>query len=359
MTKNAVPAGSASGPATAAAEKSPATDLKFGCTAGGTTHHDTDIPDIGTKVQMVKDAGVFDYIDRTPPDDEFRALFKASEQFDLPVLAGGWFYTLGRDETLFEQNIHKARLLGSRVHNVQVLTHHADGHVASDEEVADFYSHAYDIGMRNQVTPCFEVHVNMWSEHFGRVERVAARVKARGLPYHMTLDHSHVIFKIDNPKEQAVQGMLADVDAGRLVLDPTKPGNVTKRWIDANFVTHAHARAAVPNNPLNTRATHPDGSVGRGIQYPFVAPKPGEYVAEWDEALLEPWKQVVRELFAHQAANAEAPLRQISCEHIVGIDYGAGHGYSTFENNVACARWLRKVWAEANSDDDVQDDDVH
>jgi hypothetical protein len=33
----------------------------------------------------------------------------------------------------------------------------------------------------------------------------------------MTLDHSHVIFKIDNPREQEVQGMKADVDAGRLV----------------------------------------------------------------------------------------------------------------------------------------------
>ena len=68
-------------------------DLKFGCTAGGATHQDTNIPDIKTKAQMVKDAGVFDYIDRTPTDDEFADLLKASERLDLPVLAGGWFYT--------------------------------------------------------------------------------------------------------------------------------------------------------------------------------------------------------------------------------------------------------------------------
>jgi hypothetical protein len=115
-------------------------DLLIGCTAGGTTHQDTNVPDIATKVRMVKDSGAFDYIDRTPPDDEFRSLMKASEQCDLPVLAGGWFYTLGRDEVLFEQNIHKARLLGSAVHNVQVMTHHADGHPVSDAEVADFYA---------------------------------------------------------------------------------------------------------------------------------------------------------------------------------------------------------------------------
>jgi hypothetical protein len=40
-------------------------------------------------------------------------------------------------------------------------------------------------------------------------------------------------------------------------------------------------------------------------------------------------------------------MRQISCEHIPAIDYGAGHRYSIFENNIACARWLREEWARA------------
>ena len=71
-------------------------DLKFGCTANGSTHQDTHIPDITTKVQMVKEAGVFDYIDRSPPDEEFRELLRAVEKYDLPVLASGWFYTLGQ-----------------------------------------------------------------------------------------------------------------------------------------------------------------------------------------------------------------------------------------------------------------------
>ena len=322
-------------------------DLKIGCTAGGTTHRDTHIPDISTKVKMVKEAGVFDYIDRTPPDEEFRDLLKASEKYDMPVLASGWFYTLGRDDALFEQNIHKARLLGTVVHNVQVMTHHVDGHIATNAEVSDFYVRAYEIGMRQGVVPCFEVHVNMWSEHLGRVEQVAAMVKQRGLPFYMTLDHSHVIFKLDNPTEQIVQNMKADVDAGRLILDPSKPGNVAKKWIDANFVHHAHARAAVPANPINIWARHPDGKFGRGIQYPFMKPKPGEYLAEWDEARLEPWKRVIRDLFAHHATHEQSPIRQISCEHIPAVDYGAGHKYSIFENNIACARWLREEWAKA------------
>ena len=326
--------------------------LKIGCVASGATHHDTDVPDIATKVRMIKDAGVFDYIDRTPPDEELNDLLKAAESLDLPVLAGGWFYTLGRDEALFERNIRKAQLLGSKVHNVQVLTHHVDGHVCSNAEIADFYSFAYDIGQRHQVVPCFEVHVNMWSEHLGRVEQVAALVQQRGLPFHMTLDHSHVIFKMDNPEEQLVQGMKADIDAGRLVLDPAEPGNVAKRWIDGNLVRLAHARAAIPANPVNTWARHPDGRFGRGIQYPFYKPGEGEYVAEWDARKLEPWKTVVRELLRHHACDPLSPLEHVSCEFIVATDYGEGHRYSTFDNNVACARWLRAEWsaAIANSD---------
>jgi hypothetical protein len=325
-------------------------DLKIGCTAGGATHHDFDIPNIGTKVRMVKEAGVFDYIDRSPPDEEFRELLSASEKYELPVLAGGWFYTLGRDEGVFEQNTIKARLLGSKVHNVQVMTNHADGHKLSNVEIAEFYLRAYDFGMRHGVVPCIEVHVNMWSEHFGRVEQVASLVKSRGVPFYMTLDHSHVIFKIDNPSEQLVQDMKADVDAGRLVLDPFKPGNVTKRWIDANFVHHAHARSAVPANPVNTWATHPDGSHGRGIQYPFVCPKPGEYVDDnWSASRIEPWKRVVRDLFEYHATHEESPIRQISCEHIPAVDYGAGHKYSIFEQSIACARWLREEWEKVDA----------
>jgi hypothetical protein len=324
-------------------------DLKIGCTANGTTHQDTNIPDITTKVKMVKDADVFDYIDRCPPDEEFRDLLKASEKYDLPVHASGWFYTLGRDESLFEQNIHKGRLLGTKIHNVQVLTHHVDGHALSNQEVADFYLRAHDFGMRHAVVPCFEVHVNMWSEHLGRVHQVAALVTARGVPFRMTLDHSHVIFKIDNPKEQMVQNMKADIDAGRLILEPDRPGNVSSQWIASNWVHHAHARAAVPANPVNTWAKHPDGSFGRGIQYPFMRPQPGQYLADWDELRLEPWKLVVSNLLRHHATHPESALGQISCEHIPAVDYGAGHKYSIFENNVACARWLREAWSNALS----------
>ena len=60
----------------------------------------------------------------------------------------------------------------------------------------------------------------MWSEDFRRVTKVGDAVEARGVPFRMTLDHSHVIFKIDNPGEQEVLGMRSAVESGEIVLDP-------------------------------------------------------------------------------------------------------------------------------------------
>src|SRR3546814_961799 len=100
-------------------------------------------------------------------------------------------------------------------------------------------------------------------------------VEARGLPWRMTLYHSHVIFQIDHPEEQEVSGIREEVEAGRLVLDPLRPGHVCGTWIDAGWVRHCHARSAVPANPRNVAAVGADGRPGRGIQYPFVDPGPG------------------------------------------------------------------------------------
>ena len=321
-------------------------DLKFGCTGGGAIHQDTYMPPPREKVKMVAEARVFDYIDKTPPLEELEEYAKASQEFGLPILSCGWFYTLGRDEKLAERNLYFARELGSVVHNTQVMTNNVDGRPVTDQEVADFYCRIVDFGAKMGVTPCLEVHVNMWSEHVGRVEKVAQLVKKRGIPFYMTLDHSHVIFKIDNPREQEVQNMKADIDAGLLELHPDKPGNVTSAWIANNYVKLMHARAAVPNNPLNIWGKHPDGRVGRGIQYPFIKPKPGEWHSEWDERKLEPWKQVVRNLLSHHAREPKSPLGFVSCEFIPPPDYGGGAKYSIFEQNVECAKWMRQLWAD-------------
>ncbi len=321
-------------------------ELPIGCAGNGVVHTDQDLFDIDTRFRMVEEAGVFDYYDKSPLMGEVDAYLEAKERHGLPIRATGWYYVLGRDEPLLEWNLRVSAQLGAIVHNTQVSTKKLDGSMATDQEVVDAYLRAYDIGKALGVDPCFEVHVNMWSEHLGRIATVGRMVEAKGVPFNMTLDHSHVIFKMENPKEQEVQGMKADIDAGRLVLDPYRPGNVVQAWIDAGYVRHAHARAAVPANPVNVWARHPDGSYGRGIQYPFIEPRPGEWHAPWSEEKLEPWKEVVRRLMRHHATVPTSRLGQISTEFIPPSDYGGGARYSIFENNVACARWLRETWRE-------------
>src|SRR3990172_2161616 len=107
--------------------------LLIGITQLNVLHDDFEpAPDIDTTFRMVKEAGVFDYLDKTPAETDLPAYIKASEKHGVPVLAGGWFYAIGKDEELIEKNLRIAQALGSRVHNVQVLTNHADGHPVSD-----------------------------------------------------------------------------------------------------------------------------------------------------------------------------------------------------------------------------------
>jgi hypothetical protein len=324
-----------------------AKELLFGIQTNGIKHtHADPMPDIDTRFGMAKASGAFDYVDKTPAPDEIDQFIAAREKHGLPIRAGGWFYTLGRDEPLLLENLKLGGRLGSIVHNVQVTSRKADGTLASDQEVVDFYEMAVAEGDRHGVDPCLEVHVNMWSEDFRRVEVVGRMAEDRGLPFRMTLDHSHVIFKIDNPAEQEVFDIRGDVEAGRLILDPFTPGSVCQTWIDAGWVRHCHARAAVPNNPKNTAAIDENGKPGRGIQYPFVDPGEDNYHAPWDGALLEPWKEVIRQLLRYHAANESSPLGQISTEFIPNLDYGEGCRYSIFEQSTACALWMRETWRE-------------
>jgi len=321
-------------------------NLPIGCTGSGALNADTEPFDVPVRFRMVKESGAFDYFDRTPLPGELDLYKKCSKDNDLPIRGGGFFYALGRDEPLLEWHLRIGAELGAIVHNVQIGTFDATGKPVSDQLVADAYLRAYDIGQKLGIDACFEVHVNMWSEHYGRIQRVAEMVEARGIPYYMTLDCSHVIFKIDNPEEQKVQGMDAEIAAGKLELDPRKPDHVSGIWIERNWVRHCHARAAAPGGPKNAWMSHPDGRPGRGIQYPFFRPAPGQWHAEWDEARLEPWKMVMRQLMQHHATNPNSVLRQISTEFIPNPDYGGGAKYSIFEQNVACAKWLRATWNE-------------
>jgi hypothetical protein len=325
-------------------------DLLFGIQTNGIRHTEADgMPDIDTRFAMVRDAGVFDYVDKTPDPHEIEDFRAASKKYSLPVRGSGWFYTVGRDEDLLTTNLAIAADLGSTVHNIQVLANRADGELVTNEDVVNFYETSMELGNKHGVMSCLEVHVNMWSEDFRRVTPVGKLAESRGLPFRMTLDHSHVIFKMDNPREQKVFDITGDVASGKLVLDPFVDGDVCSEWIANNWIGHCHARTAVPNNPLNTDASDENGNPGRGIQYPFAEPAPGTWHGNWDLAALEPWKEVVRKLLRHHAKTDDSPLGQISTEFIPALDYGEGCRYSLFDQAVACVEWMRSEWETVQS----------
>ena len=131
-----------------------ATELLFGIQTHSIRHAEADdMLDIDMRFRMVRKASVHDYVDKIPDPHQIEEFEAASEKFGLPVRAGGWLYTLGHDEPLFEKNIKTAKRLGSLLHNTQILTHHADGHPFTNEEVVETYLHFCEIGGKHGVSP--------------------------------------------------------------------------------------------------------------------------------------------------------------------------------------------------------------
>ena len=315
-------------------------NLKLGITEASIMTTDADMPfDLETRFKMVKESGVYDYVDKTPPAEQEAEYAELSEKYNLPILAGGWFYQLGKDEALLKANLELGARLGSRVHNTQIFWRHNDGHAVTNEEVMAIYLQAAEWGENCGCLPTFEVHINMWSEDFRRISQVADMVEKRGVAYRMTLDHSHVIFKINNEEEYGMFGLREALADGSVILDPAIVGNVCQEWIDRGFVQHTHARSAVPDNPKNTFQQDHKGRPGRGVQYPFIQPEEGQYVAPWQEDRLLPWKQVVSALLKSQKDSDD--INTISTEFIPFPDYGGGHKYSIWENSLACAKWIK------------------
>jgi hypothetical protein len=230
-----------------------------------------------------------------------------------------------------------------------LYTHHADGHPVSDAEVVDFYLKAYDEAGRIGIDITFEIHIEMWSEDFRRVMPVARLVRSRGIPFNAQLDHSHCVLKLESVEEQDISGIRADVEAGRLVLDPFAPRSIYDEWLEENIFLWASLRAVAPNGPKNLWAKRADGMPGRACQYPFVKPKPGEWHSPWYAYKLEPSKEVTRKALRDMRDNPKSRIRYLTTEFIDLPDYGDGAKYSLIEQNAAAACWIRKTWDEIKS----------
>ena len=317
-------------------------DVNIGIAYRGVLHNNLEDPvSLENWFATISESEVFDYVDKTPPIEEIGLYEKFSQKYNLPLLCGGWFYVLGRDEDLLFKHLEQGSKLGTKLHNVQIKLMHANGYPATNKQIIDIYLRSAEYGEKIGCLPSFEIHINMWSEDFTRVFEVAKSVECHGVPFRMTLDHSHIIFKIDNDHEMNLFDLSNHIKNGSLILDPYKDGNVAQRLINLNYVNLLHARSVIPNNPKNITAQHPDGTIGRGVQYPFVRPLPGDYHSLWNESKLEPWKEVVRQMIAYHNKQNISPLRYISTEFIPATDYGEGNKYSLFESSVACAKWIR------------------
>ncbi len=324
----------------------------LGCNGRGAQRSGLDRPvgleeaSIDEQFRMVKESGVFDYFDRIPLRSNLQEYEQAMARYDLPVHTASWFYRLGQDEALLTENLHICRDIAAVCHNIMTFTQHADGHELSDQEIVDHYLQVYDQGMALGVEPSFELHVNMWTESFLRVETVARAVQARGIPFNFTLDYSHVAFKMHQPQELALSGVREQVERGELILDPFESGSLCERWLDMNIVKWTQLRTVAPNQPANLWHRNEDGQFARGIQYPIVKPEPGQWHSPWHAWHLEPSKEAIRQVLRYHVTHPESPLQYITTEMINLPDYGLGARYDLFEQNVAAARFIRQSWDE-------------
>ena len=79
-------------------------ELQFGIQTNGIKHTHLDpLPDIDYRFSMVKAAKVFDYVDKTPEKDEINSFLKAKDKYQIPIKAGGWFYTIGEHKSLLKK----------------------------------------------------------------------------------------------------------------------------------------------------------------------------------------------------------------------------------------------------------------
>lgn len=305
----------------------------------------TEIP-IFEQFRLVKESGVFDYFDRIPLRSNFNEYVEAIDTFALPVHSASWFYRLGEDEPLLDDNLKICHEIGATCHNIMTFKHHHDGHVLTDAEIVGHYLNVYDKGMSLGVEPSFELHVNMWTEDFARVSEIARQVQQRGIPFNFTLDYSHVNFKINQPAELDLSGVRELVERGEMTLDPFEPDSLCDEWLKLNIVKWTQLRTVAPNQPANLWWCNDDGSFARGIQYPIIKPEPGEWHSPWSSYLLEPSKEAIRKVLRYHITHPESPLRYITTEMINLPDYGLGARYDLFAQNVAAAKFIRKTWQE-------------
>ncbi|MEY8877364.1 MAG: xylose isomerase [Leptothrix sp. (in: b-proteobacteria)] len=300
-------------------------------------------PQAATRFAWVRHSGAFDYIEKNiDPGEDFAPYFDLVERHGVPIEVFGGIFCAGQDEARLRWGLATGGRLGSKLFNIQLYARHASGRPISDAQVVAFYQEALEHGAPVGCLPTLEVHVDMWSEDFQRVERIANRLAQSNTPLRLTLDHSHLIFKIGHADELALSGLSDAADGARAWLAPGHADTLYAMWLREGWVAHAHARSVAPGITHNAAMNRRRGLPGRAIQYPFVEPTAGSFHADWQEDALAPWKSAVTDLLGWRAQQPDRAPARISCEFIPFADYGGGGRYSIWANNLACAAWLRE-----------------
>jgi hypothetical protein len=311
--------------------------LAVGCTYN-VVQLDVDVTPL-QRFEIVRDAGVFDYINWLPRSAQLAACVAAAERTGIPMTTGNVILTLGRDDALQVESMHNAARAGTELVNVMLQTRHADGHELTDDEIVRCFLTMAEAGAAGGVTVAFEIHVDCWTEKYKRVVPVIAAVRARGVPFHLTVDYRHCIFKMGNDEELTKSGVRTEE------LDPVRADSFLAQWLALDVVDFAQFRPVAPNNPRNVWGRNPDGSLPRGIFYPFVEPGPGEWHTPWSAQQLDTCKEAFRTILRYHRDHASSPLRYAITEIIPQPDYAMGAKFSIIDQNAACARWIRNEWS--------------
>ena len=115
-------------------------DFSLGCNGRGIRHCET-LP-LEEQFRMLRDSRVFDHFDRMPQPGEEREYLRLANKYGMPLRTGLWSYTAGRDEAALENNLRVCKEAGAEFHNIMLYTHHAAGHVVTDDDIVTFYLHA-------------------------------------------------------------------------------------------------------------------------------------------------------------------------------------------------------------------------
>ncbi|NUT85062.1 xylose isomerase [Pseudomonas corrugata] len=320
---------------------------KVGINIDGAMNHDGELsPSLEQQFGLIREH--FDYVEKTlHAHESLEPWLTASSDFDVPIEVLGGIFQPGEDDARCLETLRLAKAHSIPIVNCQIRPPLGRSEDADLESIGRLYLRMLEQA-DGSTLPCLEPHVDMWLERFERVAALGCWLAARGAPLHLTIDHSHLIYRIDNLEQLQAAG-IDTLEAGRRLLSPDSASAFYRQWQSKHWISHAHARCVQVNAPPNTRMERRAGLPGRGIQYPIRQPLDDPDWIAWDESQCTPWKRAVDIMLQWRAEHPDMLLRRISCEFIPYPDYGGGSRYSLIEQNMACAEWLRARIAQVGA----------